>query len=88
MIKKGLVRTKIYEFIDEKESQGFIIDADYVFKVLPELWSFLKGQPDDLLGNAMFDDFIYGAHIGHDIAIHRKNQEAMFQHLYQEMGGQ
>jgi hypothetical protein len=60
-MKKAIVRTKIYEFLDNKEKEGHKVDPDFVLQNLQDMWKFIQEQPDDLLENATYDTFYKAA---------------------------
>lgn len=68
MIKKGLIRTCILEYLEDNH----IVDPQKVFEELPNIYRFLKEHPHhkDLIPNNMtYQTFSQGAQAGYSASI-------------------
>ena len=58
MIKKAIIKRKLFEYLDQKVEEGINVNEDYILANVKELYDFLMSQPDDLLGGFPYSYFV------------------------------
>lgn len=79
-MKKGLIRTCIYEYIDAND----ISNPQQVFDNLQNIYKFLREHPnhgDVLPSNLTFEEFTHWAKVGFTKAVNRNPAQEIFENL-------
>jgi len=77
-MKKGYVQTEIIKFLNSEEKKlNRQLNVEDVFKVLPDLFKFLKDNQENGLENLTFDIFRQNVEVGYMMAEQDNQLNAM-----------
>ena len=78
-MKTAYIKTEIYKYLDQKESEGVQITPEFIMGSLQDIYNLLESDENNPLGGCTFGMFEHYAKIGYQRAVEKEQLEKMFE---------